>query len=78
MVEVFGAGSTVHFSSKDLGLNARLWDCFRIVRGWIFEDVLGQSIIKILGLFPDSLALDYEMNFRTVHVYSFVCIAKSE
>ena len=33
MVEVFGAGSTMHFSSKYLGLNAGLWDCFRIVRG---------------------------------------------
>ena len=33
MVEVFGAGSATHFSPKYLGLNAGLWDCFRIVQG---------------------------------------------
>ena len=32
MVEVFGAGIAVHLSPKDLGLNARIWDCFRTVR----------------------------------------------
>ena len=28
MVEVFGAGTAVHFSLKNMGLNAGFWDCF--------------------------------------------------
>ena len=32
MVEVFGAGMTVHLSLKNVGLNARFWDCFSIVQ----------------------------------------------
>ena len=32
MVEVFRAETTVHLSLKNMGLNAKVWDCFLIVR----------------------------------------------
>ena len=78
IVKVFGAKSSVHFSSNNLGLNAGLWDYFWTVRGWIFGVVLGYSGTEISRMFSDCSELDYETEFRTVHVYSFVCIAKSE
>ena len=43
-----------------------------------FGIVFGQSGIEIPRLFSNSPVLDYETDFRTVHVYSLVCIAKSE
>ena len=76
MVEVLGAVSAVRFTSKDLGLNVGLWDCFLKVRGWIFRAVFRQSSTEILGLFSDSLELDYETDFWTVDVYRLVCITK--
>ena len=53
MVEVFGARTTVHFSPKDLGLRAGIWDHFRTVRGWVFGVVFRQSKIEFLRLFSD-------------------------
>ena len=41
MVEVFGAGTVVHLSPKDLGLNSGIWDCFHTIRGWILGVVFG-------------------------------------
>ena len=43
-----------------------------------FGAVLEQFETEILRLFLDSPELDYETHFRTIHVYSFRCIAKSE
>ena len=37
MVEVFRAGTAVHLSLKNVGLNARFWDCFRTVRTEIMD-----------------------------------------
>ena len=60
MVELFGVGMAVHFSSKDLGLNAGLlglfldspkpkfWDCFQIVRSWIMRLIFGLSMCIVL------------------------------
>ena len=60
MVEVFGAGMAVHFSSKDLGLNAgfsglfsnsskpKFLDCFQIVRSWIMRIIFGLSMCIVL------------------------------
>ena len=48
MVEVFGAELVMHFIPKDLGLNARLRDCFRTVRSWIMRLIFGLSMCTVL------------------------------
>ena len=71
MVEVFEAESVVQFSSKYLGLDF----------GTVFrqsEAVFEQFGTKISRQFSDNPDLDYETDFWTIHVYSFMCIAKSE
>ena len=66
----------MHSNSKDLGLNARFLDYLRTVHGLDFWVVSDSSKTEILGLFSDSLKLDCEIDFRTVHAYSSVCIVK--
>ena len=60
MVEMFGAGTAVHFSSKDLGLNAGLLvlfsdnleqkfrNCFLTVWSWIMRLIFGLSMCTVL------------------------------
>ena len=41
MVEVFGAGTDVHFNPKDLDLILDFWDCFRTFEAKNYGTVLG-------------------------------------
>ena len=63
-------------SPNGLGLNAGFLDYLRTVHGLYFWIILDSPKTEILGLFLDSPELNRETEFRTVHVYSYVCIAK--
>ena len=68
MVELFGAGTVMHFSPKDLGMNAgfsglfsnspglNFQGCFRTVRKLIFGTVFGQSRLNLWTVFRQSRA----------------------
>ena len=47
MVEVFGVGTAVHFSPKDLGLNAEFLRLFEAILGLIFGLLLGRCVLLL-------------------------------
>ena len=63
-------------SSNGLGLNAGFLDHLWTVHGLYFWAVSNSLETKNLGLFSDSPELNCETEFRTIHPYSSVCIAK--
>ena len=63
-------------SPNGLGLNAGFLDYLRIVHRLDFWAVSDSLKTEIPRLFSDSLELNCEDEFRTVHAYSYVCIAK--
>ena len=63
-------------SPNGLGLNAGFFDYLRIVHGMDFWAVSDSPKTEILGIFSDSSNLKCKTEFRTIHEYSFVCIAK--
>ena len=73
MVEVFGAGTTMHFNPKDLGLNAGIWDCFEQFRLNLWT-VFGQSEAEFFGLFWAVPRLI--LGLLLVHVCHLCVIAK--
>ena len=54
MVEVLRAGKAVHFSPKNLGLNAGFLGLFSDSTGLDFRVVFGQAGTEFLGLFSGS------------------------
>ena len=54
MVKAIGARTTVHFSPKSLGLNARFLGLYSDSPGMDFEAVFRQSEIEIPVLFSGS------------------------
>ena len=66
----------IRSNPNGLGLNAGFLDYLRTVHGMDFWAISDSSETKILGPFLDSLELNCETEFWTVHAYSSVCIAK--
>ena len=63
-------------SPNGLGLNAGYLDYLRTVHGMDFLAVLNSLKTKIPRLFSNSSELNCETEFRTIHAYSSMCIAK--
>ena len=63
-------------SPNGLGLNVGFLGYLRIVHGLDFWAVSDSPKTKIPILFSDSPELNCETEFRTIHAYSSVCIAK--
>ena len=61
---------------NSLGLNVGFLDYLQIVHGLDFWAVLHSLKTEIPGLFLDSLELNCETEFWTVHAYSYLCVAK--
>ena len=61
MAEVFGARMAMHFSPKDLGMNAGFSGFFPTVEGWIS------------GLFSNSPEFKFRHCFRTVRTEFMDC-----
>ena len=59
-----------------LGLNAGFLDYLRTIHGLDFWAVSNNLKTEISRLFSDNPKLNYETEFRIVHAYSSVCIAK--